>query len=359
MSQISSENTDRQILGDILGGIGIISLNKPARLNALSLDMFRDIYQYLCDWESDDNVRAVLIKSTSEKAFCAGGDVKDAAEEANAARSGDVHGQMVRDLFREEYILNSKINHYPKPYISLLNGIVMGGGVGISLHGSHKIVSDTTKCAMPETKIGFFPDIGFGAFYKDMPGRTGLYMAMTSAMVSGQDMMALGLATHMIPHADWDALTQELIDSDDIEGVLSPYSIIERPYYLLQEKIDHYFRFNTVAEIMETLSSETEDEWCKQTYQTILERCPMSVKVSLAHYLKAVSADSFDEVIHMDYRLSQNMAWRRDFYEGVRALLIDKDMNPRWSPGRLGSIHDSDVDALFGPCQNGEQDISV
>src|SRR5690606_29346748 len=146
-------------------------------------------------------IDAVVINSSSPRAFCAGGDVKAVAVEAEQARRGKDPGHNVRNLFREEYRLNARIHNYPKPYIAFAGGIVMGGGIGIGLHGSHVVVTETTKAAMPEVKIGFFPDIGFGVFYKKMPGLTGLYMAMTGESVSGHDMMALGLATHFVPQS--------------------------------------------------------------------------------------------------------------------------------------------------------------
>jgi len=348
---------DLEVLSRIDGQTGVITLNRPRALNALSLPMFRAIDAALAAWETDDAVTAVVINSSTPRAFCAGGDVKAVAVEAEKARCGKDPGHDVRNLFREEYSLNNRIHNYPKPYIAFARGIVMGGGIGVGLHGSHVVVTETTKAAMPEVKIGFFPDIGFGAFYRKMPGLTGLYMAMTGESISGRDMIALGLATHFVPEDDWDDVMAQ-VTGGDAEKALAAFACTGEERFSLQQKIDMYFSGVSVEKIVAALAGDAlTDPWCEKTHDILRMACPTSIKTAFRHFHKARLMERVEDVLRMDYRLSQNTAWRHDFYEGVRALLIHKDGVPRWSPSRLEEVSEKDMDALFGACMNGEKDL--
>ncbi|TVQ84319.1 MAG: enoyl-CoA hydratase/isomerase family protein [Micavibrio sp.] len=352
---------EAEIICETVGTTGIITLNRVKALNALSLTMFRALDKTLRAWQHDDRITQIVIQSASDRAFCAGGDVKAVAIEADKMRRGKDPGETVRTLFREEYRLNALIRNFHKPYIALIGGIVMGGGIGISLHGSHRVVTDTTRAAMPEVKIGFFPDIGFGAFYADMPGLTGLYMAMTGEIVSGRDMAALGLATHFVPQSDWAAVESSLSSGGEVDAVLAPYAVKTREKFALQDKIDRYFSGKTVEEILAALEKDTAedgsgDEWCAKTLKSLRSHCPFSVKTAFRHYHAARGAD-FAAIMKTDYWLSQNITLREDFYEGVRAVLIDKDMAPRWKPPRLEDVTEAELDEVFAPCKNGEEDL--
>lgn len=348
---------DAEVLFRTEGRTAIITLNRPRALNALSLPMFRAIDEALDAWEKDDNIAAVVINSSSARAFCAGGDVKAVAVEADLARRNKDIGHDVRHLFREEYKLNTRIHNYPKPYIAFAQGIVMGGGIGVGLHGSHVIVTESTKAAMPEVKIGFFPDIGFGTFYRKMPGLTGLYMGMTGESISGREMMALGLATHFVPEGDWDDVMAQVI-AGDVEQALAKFAYSGEEAFPLQQKIDLYLSGKSVEKIVAGLAADAiSDPWCEKIYDILRAACPTSIKTAFRHFYTARGMTRVEDVIKMDYRLSQNMAWRHDFYEGVRALLIDKDGVPRWSPSRLEDVPEKDLDKLFGICLNGEKDL--
>lgn len=345
------------VLSRIAGRTGILTLNRPQALNALSLPMFRVLAETLDAWEKDGNIDRVVIDSSSPRAFCAGGDVKAVAREAELARRGKDPGRNVRNLFREEYKLNTRIHNFSKPYIALARGIVMGGGIGIGLHGSHVVVTETTKAAMPEVKIGFFPDIGFGVFYAKMPGLTGLYMAMTGESISGRDMMALGLATHFVPEENWEDVTAE-IRTGDADKALAPYAYSGEDGFALQQKIDLYFSGGSVEQIVAALAADAiSDPWCEKIHDILRAACPASIKTAFRHFYMARRMTRIEDVIKMDYRLSQNMCWRHDFYEGVRALLIDKDGVPRWSPSRLEDVTEKELETLFGKCLNGEEDL--
>ena len=322
------------------GGIGHILLNRPEALNALTGEMIDAMDAALDECAADEDVKLVLVTSASEKAFCAGGDIKAMAEEAKAVHDGKAETGSYVDFFRREYALNTKIKRFEKPYVSIIDGLCMGGGVGISMHGSYRLVTENARFAMPEVKIGFFPDVGGGFLLSNMSGAMGTYLALTARTIKGADMMALGLGTHFmerpcIPHLIDNLLSLDWSRSDVssvLQATLSNYCEDQVPSSdLMSEKgkIDDVFKGAPLDEALSTLR-DAGDDWHSDTLKTIEGMCPLSVRVAFDHVQNSVGLE-FEEVMIAEYRISQYMILQPDFYEGVRALLIDKDNNPQWS----------------------------
>ncbi len=341
---------EQEIISKVDNGFGHLILNRPKALNALSFDMILEMREQLENWKNNPLVHSVILSSNNERAFCAGGDVKAVAEDTE---------NLANAFFREEYALNAEIAYFPKPYISFMNGIVMGGGGGISLHGSHRIVTDSTKFAMPETKIGYFPDVGSGNVLSKCSGYTGLYLGMTGNTISGREMVDLGLATHFVVENEWDSVIERTLQSGCPDDVLEPYKVVIKPY-IHQDKIDKYFGKVSVEDIFDALRNDrVNDDWCDQVYNGLSKCCPTSLKVVFKHFHLSKKAETIADVLKMDYRLSQNMTIREDFYNGVSAVLIDKTGNPNWLPPNIYEVDDKEIEVLFGACLNGEVDLEI
>lgn len=331
------------------GAAGVITLNRPQALNALTFDMVRRLDKMLVAWAKDPAIKAVVITGAGDRAFCAGGDIKAVA----LARGGS----MTREFFREEYTLNHRIFTYPKPYIALINGIVMGGGKGVSAHGSHRIVTENALFAMPEANIGFFPDVGGGYFLPRCPGQTGLYLALTCKRIKSADMLYVGFATHFVPSAKMAQLQDKIMQSpQDIDLLLKDFSGQPADASELaanREKIDRCFAHDHVEEILADLQKDS-SAWAIETLQAMQSLSPTSLKIALRQ-IRLGAKMTFAEVMAMEYRLSQACLARHDFYEGVRAALIDKDRCPRWIPATVGDVPDADIDLYFQSL--GSQDL--
>lgn len=350
---------EQDVLFDRRGNLGVITLNRPQALNALNLPMIRAIDAKLVEWAKDKNIEAVAITGAGDRAFCSGGDVKAVAIDAKAAQEGKSDGQLTRDFFREEYILNHRIQTFPKPYISLINGIVMGGGKGVSAHGSHRVVTENTLFAMPETNIGFFPDVGGGYFLPRCPGQTGAYLALTSKRIKAIDTIYIGFATHFVALADLPALVEKLAALkwdprktahqhvtaaiEEFAGN-APGDSEVAPHRAM---IDHCFGYDRVEDIVNELQRVASD-WTRETLQAMYAMSPTSLKVALRQ-IRLGAKMPFAQVMTMEYRLSQAVAANHDFYEGIRAALIDKDRQPKWKPERLSDVPDAEVEKYFEP----------
>ncbi len=334
--------------GDVLletrGPIGVVTLNRPKALHALSLGMIRSLHPKLEAWAKSPDVKAVVIRASEGKAFCAGGDVRAVAESADP-----------RAFFQEEYALNHLIHHFEKPFIALVDGICMGGGLGLSIHGSHRVVTERLLLAMPETGIGLFPDVGGGWFLPRFPGETGTWMGLTGARCGAADAMWLGYATHFVPHermddawdrlvrADWSAGTAH----DVADAVLSSASSDPgpAPTAALRKAIDRCFAGDTVEDILAALEAEG-TEWASQTRSTLAGKCPFSLAVTLRQ-LRLGRSLGYDEMREVELRLALALTARPDFREGIRAVLVDKDNRPAWKPATLSEVRDEDVEACF------------
>jgi len=350
-----SDAAAAEVLFDVKGAIGVITLNRPQALNALNLPMIRAMDAQLVTWADDKNIQAVAVRGAGDRAFCSGGDVKAVALEVQ----GGGNSTLGRDFFREEYILNHRIFTYPKPYIALVNGIVMGGGKGISAHGSHRVVTENTLFAMPETNIGFFPDVGGGYFLPRCPGRTGEYLALTSKRIKAIDTVYIGFGTHFLPSehitpaldafADikWDDRQKPAAQITQVLDQLCAPPPGESEIAPNREAIDRFFGHETMEEIASALDKD-DSAFAAETRNAIYGMSPTSLKVALRQ-IRLGGQMNFADVMTMEYRLSQRMIRQHDFYEGIRAALIDKDRQPKWQPPRISDVPDAAVEACFAP----------
>jgi enoyl-CoA hydratase len=355
----AADETAPEVICSVTGHIGLMQLNRPKALNALNLNMIRLMNARLAAWAADDAVKAVVVTGAGDRAFCSGGDVKAVALAARAAQAGAGDDALVRDFFREEYILNHRIHAFPKPYISLVNGIVMGGGKGISAHGSHRVVTENTLFAMPETSIGFFPDVGGGYFLPRCPGQTGAYLALTSTRIKAIDTIYIGFGTHFVPAeklpallaalqaVEWDAREKP---ADEVTQVIEQFHAEppgESAIAAHRGQIDRYFGHNAVEDIIADLQSDGGD-WADETLTAIYAMSPSSLKIALRQ-IRLGAKMAFPQVMTMEYRISQSCARSHDFYEGIRAALIDKDRQPKWEPPRIADVSEEAVDGYFTP----------
>ena len=334
---------DDDILFERRGRIALVTLNRPKALNALTLEMCRALETELKTYADDPAVTAVVVQGAGDRAFCAGGDIRRLYDEGKAG------GGYPFDFYRDEYRLNALIFHFPKPYVALMDGIVMGGGVGVSVHGSHRLVTERVMFAMPETGIGLFPDVGGSYFLPRCPGRLGLYMAMTGARLKAADALHAGLGDAYVPSDKLDALIDALAEANhaDVGQVLDgfredpgPAPITER-----QAAIDRFFAADDVEAVLAALDADGGD-WAAETAATMRQKSPTSMKIAAEQLRRGASLD-FDDCMRMEYRMACGCIAGHDFYEGVRAVVIDKDQAPKWRPDTLEGVSDDDIRAYF------------
>jgi enoyl-CoA hydratase len=324
------------IVFDQSDGIARVLLNRPDALNALTLEMAVALDAKLRAWQDDPAVRCVLVRGQGSRAFCAGGDVRRLYDE----RDGDYP----RAFYRAEYRLNARLHRFAKPYIAFLDGIVMGGGVGVSVHGSHRIATENTMFAMPETGIGLFPDVGGSYFLSRCPGSLGLYLGLTGARLGAADAIYCGIAQYFMPANDWDRLS----DSNSIA------SRPTEPPKLAAHRalIDRCFGKASIEEILGALTAE-QGPFAAETLAVLSAKSPTSLKI--AHrQITAGRALAFDDCMRMEWRMVNRVIAGHDFYEGVRAAIIDKDRTPRWQPARLDEVTDDQVSHYFAPLPGDE-----
>ncbi|SFE53480.1 enoyl-CoA hydratase/isomerase family protein [Alteribacillus iranensis] len=332
-------------------GVGWIRLNRPKALNSLNVEMVESIYTTLRKWREDEEVKLLCLAGEGEKGFCAGGDIRSLYE----AKESNVK-EMAVQFFGVEYKMDLLLRHYPKPVLTLMNGIVMGGGVGISEGTTYRIVSDNTKWAMPEMNIGFFPDVGASFFLNQMPGYLGRYLALTSTVIKAEDVIYARAADDLVPSRQWGPFVKELEEADFREGdvnekvkaIISRFSEKTDVFSLqsIQGKIDKHFRHNKVEKIIESLSAERNDKWAEKTLQTIRGLSALSLKTTLEQIVRGEHASVLD-CFQMEMELSMNFMDNPDFYEGVRSVLVDKDRNPQWTYKRLEDVTDNMVTDMF------------
>jgi len=335
-----------EIIARKVGQIGRITLNRPKALNALSMYMVHGMTEALLAWKDDDSVKAVVVDGEGEKGFCAGGDILMLH---NSGKAND--GQAWR-FWHDEYQLNTLIKHYPKPYVALIDGITMGGGVGISVHGSHRVAGDRTMLAMPETGIGFFPDVGGTYFLPRLAGEIGMWMGLTGARLKAADCVATGVATHYTPSADLPALiaaleSADLGDEDALELILEEHSGDpgDSDLAVTRGLIDAAFAGDDVAEMLARIT-EAGDSWSQKQAKIIGMKSPTALKLTCAA-IRSGADKSFEDVMRQELRLSSHCLGGVDFYEGVRAVIIDKDNTPNWSPATLDGVEDAVIASYF------------
>ena len=360
----SETSVEPEILFEVRDGVAVATLNRPGAMNALTLSMIETLHVKLRDWAVDSSVAAVVIRGAGERAFCAGGDIR-ALYDARPAQTGDrakgVSGggeSLTEIFFCAEYRLNHLVYHYAKPYVALMDGIVMGGGVGVSVHGRHRVVGDNTLFAMPETGIGLFPDVGASYFLPRLPGAIGLYLGLTGARLRAADCLYVGLGDYYIPTDRHNALIAALRgvsgDADDIPAILQNFNeaIEVAPLTERRDLIDRCFNADSVLSVAAALERDG-GETAAQVLKTLRQKSPISMMVTHRQLREGAALD-FDACMVMEFRLSQHAMAAPDFYEGVRALIIDKDNAPAWRPRDLAKITAAMVDDYFSPLPVGD-----
>jgi enoyl-CoA hydratase len=359
---------EQDIILDRRGTAGVVTLNRPAALNAVNRGMVGTLRSALELWRHDDTVGRVILAAAGGRAFSAGGDLRAIYE---AGRAGRQHESL--DFWREEYALNAAIRHYPKPYVALIDGIVMGGGVGVSVHGSHRVAGDRFDFAMPEVGIGFFPDVGATWFLPRLPGEIGTYCALTGARLKAGDAVATGTATHRVPSVRFPELAEALCCGEAVDAVLAAFaspesglgdSVKQSPSPDNREgsvtahrgAIDRIFSAGSVEEILAGLDVEAAGagggaSWAADAAAAVRAKAPLSLKIALAQ-MRRGRHWSFAECMQAEFRIVSRVVYGHDFYEGIRAVIIDKDNHPRWSPASLADVTVDAVEGHFAPLES-------
>lgn len=339
-----------------LAGMRLVTLNRPKALNALNLEMIRSMYPLYADWQTNPSVRVIVQQGAGGKAFCAGGDVA-------ALYRSKVHGEgeegVMQNFFSEEYRLNNLIGSSCKPVVSLLDGIVMGGGVGLSVHGQFRIATERSMFAMPETAIGLFPDVGGSHFLSRLPGSIGMFIALTGARLKAADLLYSQIATHFVPSERLEELVDRLsqleandpaILNESIELAIGEVTATPTGEAMLlshREQIDRLFCGDSVEAVIGELEQDGSD-WALKQLDLLRRMSPSSLKIT-HRQINQGSQLSLKECLRMEFRMTQGCMRNPDFFEGVRAVLIDKDNAPTWSPSTLEQVTEQDVNSYFAP----------
>jgi enoyl-CoA hydratase len=321
------------------GAAGIIRLNRPKAINAVTLEMFRDIDKALDAFEADPAVGLILLEGAGERGLCAGGDIRALYE------SSQVKGDLGKILWREEYVLNARIAKFPKPYVAFMDGIVMGGGVGLSAHGSHRVVTEKTKLAMPEVGLGFFPDVGGTFLLSHSPGEIGTYFGLTGQTMNGPDAIYARFADAVVPSGKLAALREALVNlraganAAEVKAAIDHFATGETagPVAALQPQLDRWFAHDRMQDVVASLQRDG-SELAQSTLKTLNEKSPRGMVVALKLLRLARALSSLEECLVREYRAALEVFASDDFREGVRAAVIDKDRNPRWSPPGIEDV---------------------
>jgi enoyl-CoA hydratase len=363
------ETRSTSLLHHVAGPVGIAILNRPAVLNVIDMGLIKSLYAQLEAWRVDPAITAVVVRGAGERAFCAGGDVRAVYEQ----RGDDT---FMHEVYRVEYVLNDAIARYSKPYIALMSGIVMGGGCGISVHGSHRVVTETTQIAMPECRIGLFPDIGASWFLARCPGELGLYLGLTGTRIGAADALYLWLADYLVPAERLGEIVPALAQGKTANAVLAELSTFSRsphersemrespapdfadahpgykrsgapPLSALRNDLDAVFGLGSVRDIIAALESHPQP-WARQAHADMLAACPLSLELTF----RAISegrTKTLRDCLVTDFRIAQRLMRRNDYFEGVRARIIDKDNRPRWTHNSVEEVSAEEVEEFFAP----------
>jgi len=337
---------ESDIILDRRGMAGFVTLNRPEALNAVNRSMVRELRDALERWRDDDAVSRVVVTAAGGKAFSAGGDLRAIFEASLAGRQ-----QASLDFWREEYALNAVIRHYPKPYVALIDGIVMGGGVGVSVHGSHRVAGDRFDFAMPEVGIGFFPDVGATWFLPRLPGALGTYCGLTAERIRAEDAVGAGVATHRVRSARFADLLEGLCGTVPVDALIAAFAepAAAGPVMAMRDTIDRHFAAHTVEDIVAGLESDRAAP-AQAMAGAMRGKAPRSLKIALAQVRRGRSW-SFDDCMRAEFRIVSRVVRGEDFYEGVRAVIIDKDNAPHWRPDQLSQVTQDEVERHFAPLE--------
>jgi enoyl-CoA hydratase len=334
------------ILTRVEGHAGIISLNRPAALHALTLDMVHAMTEVLLKWQKSRKVECVVIDHAEGRGFCAGGDISFLRDSALK------DGKAGRQFFHDEYQLNHLLFTYNKPVIAFMDGITMGGGVGISQPAKFRVATENTRFAMPETGIGLFPDVGGGWYLSRLEGRVGQFLALTGARIAGPGCLALGLATHYLP-ADALAEAKVRIATEEVEridGILGTLAVTAPPSKIVETLFDinRHFASDRFEDILASLEGD-DSNWAMRELATLRGKSPQTCKVALRQLATSAGITDFAENMAMEYRIGSRVLLRPDFAEGVRAVIVDKDNEPKWDPATPEGVSEELLDAIFAP----------
>ena len=336
-------NAEPEVITRVEGFAGRITLNRPRALNALTADMCQAITKALLAWRDDDKVGSVIIDHAGAEAALAGGDIRIVAQSGGGGDGGEA-----RRFFAAEYRMNALLQGYAKPVVAIMDGITMGGGVGLSMPARYRVATWNTVWAMPEGDIGLFPDVGAGWYLPRLPGEVGVWLALTGARLNSVECWELGIATHLI-ETDRLALLKSRLVNELEQPVLNE---LHEDHYegsgLNRPAIDRLFAHDTVEEIMAALQADG-SEWALAQHAIIAKMCPTTLKVALRLVREGARRASFAEEMAVEYAVALRMSARHDFIEGVRALMVDKDNAPRWNPDTLAGVTDAMIDAIFAP----------
>lgn len=327
------------------GVAGFVTLNRPKAIHALTQGMDHAMTEALLAWRNDDGVKAVIIDHSEGRGFCSGGDINLLR---NSALGDD--GESGRRFFYEEYQLNDLIQEYAKPVVSFMDGITMGGGVGISQPAKFRVATENTRFAMPETGIGLFPDVGGGWFLSRLPGRIGQFLALTGTRFDGAEALWAGLATHYLPAEALPEAKQRIAAGHDIAQVLAALSVTapEPKIAAHEREIARHFVSNTLEDILASLEAD-DSEWAAKELATLRTKSPQACKVALRQLAEAEGLASFADNMVMEYRIAARVLTLPDFAEGVRAVIVDKDNKPQWNPATPEGVTQDHIDAIFAP----------
>ncbi|MCM3418401.1 enoyl-CoA hydratase/isomerase family protein [Sphingopyxis alaskensis] len=332
------------------GRIGRIALNRPKAIHALNLAMCQAMIDALLKWRADDGIEAVTIEHSEGRGFCAGGDIRMLAE------SGAKDGVEARQFFHTEYRLNHLLFTYPKPVVAFMDGITMGGGVGISQPAKYRVATEHTRFAMPETGIGLFPDVGGGWYLPRLEGRVGVFLALTGARLDGAECLALGLATHYLPSEKLaEAKARIAAHPDRIGGILGELSVAAPPAAITRhiDRINRLFASDRYEDILAALEADG-GEWAEKELAALHSKSPQTCKVALRQLKEGAVMHDFAAEMAQEYAIGSRVVQMHDFIEGVRALIIDKDNSPKWNPPTPEGVTDDWIDAIFAPLPENE-----
>ena len=332
--------------------VGHISLNRPKAIHALTTEMCVAMADALGKWASHDGIAAVMIDHAEGRGFCAGGDI---AMLRNSALNDE--GKTGREFFHAEYRLNHQLFTYTKPVVAFMDGITMGGGVGISQPAAFRVATENTKFAMPETGIGLFPDVGGGWYLSRLPGRIGQFLALTGARLDGAECHAVGLATHYIASENLARVKAAIVDDPaNIQAILDEASETPPEARILanRETIDRLFAGRTLEEILAALEAD-DSEWAAKELKTLRSKSPQSCKVALRQLANSLTLGSFADEMRMEYRIGGRVLVSHDFAEGVRAVIVDKTGDPQWNPATPQGVTDEQIEAIFAALPEGEE----
>src|SRR4051794_17694520 len=343
------------LVARVEGSAGIIRLNRPKAINAVTLEMFRDIDRALDRFQADPAVAVIVLEGAGERGLCAGGDIRALWE------SSKVDGDLGKILWREEYILNARIKKFPKPYVAFMDGIVMGGGVGLSAHASHRIATDRTRLAMPEVGLGFFPDVGGTWLLSRSPGEIGTYFGLTGQTMNGPDAVYARFADAVVPSGKLGTLREKLVNlragvtSAEVKNTIDRFATGETagPVAAMRPQIDRWFAYDRMQDVIAALQRDGSD-LAQSTLKTLNEKSPRGLVVALKLLRLARGASSLQECLVREYRAALQVFASDDFREGVRAAVIDKDRNPRWSPSRIEDLTPEMIAPYFAELGAGE-----